>query len=106
MGLAGYCLLSGFSAENASNATFLTNSPLCRDLSRWNVSNVRNLANAFRQAPRFSSDLSAWDTSSVTNLYSTFYGGKLEADLSAWDVSRVQDMSFAFFSKLRDSRVR
>lgn len=64
-----------------------------RDLSRWNVSSVRNLSYFANRAEQFSSDLSAWNVSRVGNFYSAFRQTQsFDSDLSGWDVSRATDM--------------
>ena len=42
------------------------------DLSKWNVSNVRNMEYMFGYAKKFNGDLSKWNVSNVTNMYDMF----------------------------------
>ena len=38
------------------------------DLSKWNVSNVRDMEDMFYEARSFNGDLSKWNVSNVTNM--------------------------------------
>ena len=40
-----------------------------RDLSTWDVSNVRTMQTMFYYAMRFNSDIGQWDVSNVENMY-------------------------------------
>lgn len=64
-----------------------------RDLSRWNVSNVRSMTNLFHGATNFTSDLSAWDVSRCGLFTGTFREAhNFNSDLTLWDVSGATDM--------------
>ena len=67
------------------------------DLSKWDVSKVRNMKDMFAECEKFNSDLSKWNVSNVVNMYGIFYGcEKFDSDLSKWDVSKVEDMDLMF----------
>ena len=68
-----------------------------QDLSRWDVSNVTNMAGMFGDAVAFNQDLSRWDVSNVTNMSGMFdVAVAFNQDLNRWDVSNVTDMSYMF----------
>ena len=68
------------------------------DISRWNVSNVTTLKNAFKGCIYFNGDISDWDVSNVTNMSQMFYGANtFNYDISRWNVSRVTNMSQMFY---------
>ena len=93
------------------------------DISKWDVSNVKNMQFMFDGYEKFNCDLSKWDVSNVENMSyafcdcSNFKGKGIEnwtvskvenmkgifswcinfnCDLSGWDVSNVNNMSFMF----------
>jgi surface protein len=65
------------------------------NISKWNVSNVKEMFNLFR-ATNFNGDISGWDVSKVTNMRCMFGFSKFNGDISQWDVSNVEDMDFMF----------
>ena len=68
------------------------------DLSEWNVSNVTNMRCMFYCCSNFNSDLSKWDVSNVKNMSNMFKGCEhFNSDLSEWDVSNVKDMRSMFY---------
>ena len=67
------------------------------DLSKWNVSSVKDMRYMFYNCNNFNSDLSNWNVSSVTTMLAMFDGCKnFNADLSKWNVSSVEDMRYMF----------
>ena len=66
-------------------------------LSEWDVSNIKNMYDAFYYASQFNGDLSSWDVSSVTNMEYMFGWAYLfNGDLSKWDVSSVTTFNGMF----------
>ncbi len=78
-------------------------------LSRWNVSQVVNMARAFRMSKKegkevklpdaaaFNGDLSRWKVANCQNFSGMFWGCySLETDLSKWDVSKAEDLTAMF----------
>ena len=65
------------------------------DISKWNVSNVKNMWGMFTRTD-FSGDISSWDVSSVTNMSWMFAYSEFNSDISSWNVSSVTDMSGMF----------
>jgi len=65
------------------------------DISSWDVSNVENMSDLFRQS-NFNGDISTWDVSKVKNMNRMFYKSEFDGDISTWDVSNVEYMSGMF----------
>ena len=77
------------------------------DISGWDVSNVRDMKDMFRNAEYFNGDLSKWNVSNVTNMKEMFkYAKKFNGDLSKWNVSNVTDMRFMFYQAISFDRIR
>jgi surface protein len=109
--------LFGYSQTQITDANFqeaintcLTTNPvdgLCSDneygaMPDWDVSDVKDMSNAFEDKSNFNGDISSWDVSSVTNMYRMFGDAKrFNGDISAWDVSSVTDM-YVMFRKAQD----
>ena len=67
------------------------------DLSKWDVSNVKDMSFMFAYCEEFNSDLSSWDVSNVNNMKYMFDGcEKFKGDLSRWNVSSVTNMHSMF----------
>ena len=68
------------------------------DISKWDVSNVKNMSEMFYGCKNFNCDLSNWDVSSVEKIDYMFYGCKnFNCDISNWDISNVKNMTEVFF---------
>ncbi|WP_330443058.1 BspA family leucine-rich repeat surface protein [Flavobacterium sp. C4GT6] len=66
-------------------------------LDNWDVSNVTNMEAMFADITNFNGTLNSWDVSSVTNMKQMFYNTQMfNQPLDNWDVSNVTDMSFMF----------
>jgi len=69
-----------------------------QDISPWDTSRVTNMAEMFREASSFNQDISPWDTSRVTNMNRMFLGSDLfNQPIGSWNTSNVSDMAFMFF---------
>ena len=67
------------------------------DMSRWDVSSVKDMSKMFFGCWDFNGDISGWDVSKVKNMGSMFeYCYFFNQDLSRWDVSKVKNMSYMF----------
>ena len=80
------------------------------DISKWNTSNVKNMALMFFSASNFNQDIStkivnkgqdneyiAWDTSNVTEMTYMFNGAeKFNQNIGNWNTSKVNNMSGMF----------
>ena len=68
------------------------------DISKWDVSKVRDMHSMFAFCNNFNSDLSKWDVSKVRRMECMFYECHIfNSDLSKWDVSKVRDMGHTFY---------
>mmetsp|Transcript_41810 Transcript_41810/g.96719 ORF Transcript_41810/g.96719 Transcript_41810/m.96719 type:complete len:239 (-) Transcript_41810:797-1513(-) len=68
------------------------------DISKWDISSVTTMADAFSFATSFNADISEWDVSSVTDMSKAFYAcNTFDADISKWDVSAVENFEAAFY---------
>ena len=65
------------------------------DISKWDVSNVKNMEDMFF-CSKFNSDISNWDVSNVKNMITMFSHSQFNSDISKWDVSNVRDMQGMF----------
>jgi len=58
------------------------------DMANWDVSNINNLNQTFRNASAFNVNIGSWDVSSVTNFPSMFRNADaFNQDIGSWDVS-------------------
>ena len=71
-------------------------------ISTWNVGQVTNMKNLFKDKNNFNADISNWDVSNVTDMGYMFSGAtSFNADLSNWNVSKVTNMQ-QMFKNTRD----
>lgn len=91
---------------NQAINTCLSTNPvdgLCYDceygaMPDWDVSNVTNMSQAFKNRVGFSGDISNWDVSNVTNMSQMFYSSmNFNQDIGDWDVSNVNNMHGMFW---------
>lgn len=89
----------GFDELPDNKGLFQNLDPHNIDISKWNVSNVENMAAMFYGCKNFNADLSLWDVSKVTNMYGMFaYCKKFTGKgLEKWDVHKVKYMSDMFY---------
>ena len=68
------------------------------DPSGWDVSEVTNMKDLFKNIDDINFELNNWDTSNVTDMSGMFYGcSNFNKDISSWDTSNVTDMSGMFY---------
>ena len=66
-------------------------------ISNWDVSQVTDMEELFKDKSSFNDDISGWDVSNVTNMYEMFYGTAIfNQDISSWNVSKVTRMTNMF----------
>lgn len=84
-------LRSYYNDRNPSEIDYQDINP---DISKWNVSKVKNMYNMFRQCQNLSDlDLSNWNVSNVEDMRCLFqFCHKFNSDISKWNVSKVKDM--------------
>ena len=67
------------------------------DINEWDVSNVRSMSNMFSGASKFNQPLNEWDVSNVDNMSFMFRDAiNFNQPLNKWDVSKVMNMSLMF----------
>ena len=67
-------------------------------MPNWNMSQVTNLREAFKNKMKFNADISAWNTSQVTNMYEMFFSASaFNQDIGNWTTSQVTNMGRMFF---------
>ncbi len=66
------------------------------DISKWDVSNVKNMADMFNGST-FNGDISGWDVRSTTNIAGMFALSTFNGDISGWDVRNVTKMGWMFY---------
>ncbi|MBO4349626.1 MAG: DUF285 domain-containing protein [Proteobacteria bacterium] len=66
-----------------------------QDISRWNTSNVTNMTGMFQEAKAFNQSIEQWNTSHVTNMSHMFDGASaFNKPIGSWNVQSVTDMSY------------
>jgi surface protein len=66
-------------------------------VANWNVSNVVDMSEMFKNATNANPDVTVWNVSSVTDMREMFSGAaSANPDVSNWDVSNVTDMTNMF----------
>jgi len=91
---------------NVSNVTdmkelFKEHITFNEDISKWNVSNVTDMSHMFEGASQFNQPLNKWNVSNVTNMAVMFGGAdSFNQPLDNWNVSSVTDMSEMFYRTL------
>ena len=69
------------------------------DMSAWNVSQVQNMAAAFKDKSNFNADLSLWDVSQVTSMKEMFSGASaFNSDIMGWETGEVVNMDSMFLN--------
>ena len=68
-------------------------------MPNWDMSQVTNLREAFKDKIEFNANISAWDTSQVTNMYEMFFNASaFNQDIGNWNTSRVKNMGRMFYA--------
>ncbi len=77
--------------------TFLGCSSLNSDLAGWDVHQVTQFADCFRECVVFNGDITAWNTSSAVEMQKMFYGASsFNRNISSWAVNNVNNMEQMF----------
>tara|TARA_Y100000389_G_scaffold33123_1_gene28179 strand:- start:339 stop:2522 length:2184 start_codon:yes stop_codon:yes gene_type:complete len=68
-----------------------------KDIGSWNVSGVTDMNNMFNGASNFNKDIGNWDVSGVTNMQEMFRSAQdFNQDIGNWNVSNVTNMKLMF----------
>lgn len=69
-----------------------------QDISRWDVSNVNNMARMLRECRSLSANIDGWNVGKVSNMSGMLsMTSSMQSSLADWDVSKVEDMSYMFY---------
>ena len=75
------------------------------NISKWNVSNVKNMSYMFWDCKKFNQDISSWNVSNITDMSYMFYKcTNFNHPISAWDVSNVTNMNGMFYECISFNR--
>lgn len=67
------------------------------DISKWNVSNVKNMDSMFSGAKKFNQPLNDWNTSNVESMNYMFFDAiSFNQPIENWVVSKVTTMHYMF----------
>ena len=67
------------------------------NISEWDVSNVTDMYQLFKNKQNFNDDISSWDVSNVTDRYCMLcYAYDFNQDIGGWAVQSVTDMQYMF----------
>ena len=67
------------------------------DISKWNVSKVRDMSGMFYDAKSFNQSIGDWDVSNVRDMYGMFFWAEsFNQPIENWDVSKVKNMRAMF----------
>ena len=91
--------LNGFDVSNVDNMLGLFQDDLFTkynyNVSKWDVSNVKNMEYMFSGCKNFNSDLSRWNVFKMKKMEGMFYGcKKLNCDLSQWQLKHIKGSVF------------
>ncbi len=89
--------LSNLDVSQITNISYLFYESLYNgDLSKWNVSNCKDMNCMFVRSSFNNDSLKDWDVSNVENMPYMFYKSKFNGDLSNWNISNVKQMLSIF----------
>mgnify|MGYP000070697084 CR=1 FL=1 len=69
-------------------------------IGNWNVSNVTNMSNMFKNNTSFNQDISNWNVGNVTNMSNMFADTNFNTSIANWNVSNVTDMRAMFYNSI------
>ena len=88
-------LLKKAVADYAANETSATAN--CGEINTWNVTEVKTMAELFREMAEFDADIDSWQVGGVTDVHLMFSGAtRFNQPLDSWQTSAVMDMSSVF----------
>jgi surface protein len=89
---------------DVGNVTDMTNmfrdcTTFNQSLNTWDVSNVTDMTNMFLSCTTFNQSLNTWDVSNVTDMTNMFRGCSVfNRPIGQWNTSQVTDMSYMFIN--------
>ena len=107
------CCSTDPACTDRSSTTYRCGAAACTDMPDWDVSQVTDMSELFRDCPTgdtscggvvtntsdFNADISAWDTSQVTDMGNIFRGAAaFNQDIGSWNTSQVTNMAAMFHS--------
>ncbi len=75
---------------------FRENKTFSQDIGGWNVSKVTDMSQMFDNCVRFNHSIENWNVHNVTNMELMFYMCDYDLPLNGWDVSHVTNMNVMF----------
>ncbi len=67
------------------------------NISKWNVSNIKNMSAMFGHTHKFNQPLNSWDVSNVTQVGNMFsHAEAFNQPLDKWNVSNIRDIDLMF----------
>ena len=95
---ATYGHISNWNVSNVTNMEelFKDKSSFNENIGGWDVSNVTDMAAVFQNATSFNQDISGWNVSKVTRMTNMFRNTPFNQNISSWDVSSVTGMASMF----------
>lgn len=89
--------ISRWDVSNVRDMSFIFSCSIFNgDISRWDVSNVKTMQGMFYNS-MFNGDISEWDTHNVIYMKWMFACSRFNNDISLWNISNVKDMSHMFY---------
>ena len=80
---------------------FINNASFNRNISGWDVSNVKTMIEMFRGTTSFNQNIGNWNVSKVTTTKDMFYDCSVfNQPLNNWNVSNVTDMRSMFINAI------
>lgn len=69
------------------------------NINNWDVSNITNMDNLFRNMIDFNEDISNWNVSNVKSMISMFEGcNSFNCNIEKWNIENVENTSYMFFN--------
>jgi len=95
---ATYGHISNWNVSNVTNMEelFKDKSSFNENIGGWDVSNVTDMAAIFQNASSFNQDISGWNVSNVTRMTNMFRNTPFNQNISSWVVSSVTGMASMF----------
>lgn len=100
--LINYSSLTGFVGFNIQSYNNLSEAILandCDDVENWDISQMTDFSELFKDTNNFNCDLTSWDVSNITNMNYLFKNSiNFSGNISNWNIENVIDMSNLFYN--------